>query len=53
MEYKKKYIAKGMEGMSGVESHKFDSEQEAIEWAYDVSYYGTWAIVPVIEFIND
>ena len=31
---------------------EFDTEEEAIEWAYKESYYSRWMIIPIITF-ND
>ena len=52
MEYKKKYIARSMGGWF-IDSPRFDTEIEAIEWAYEKEPKADWMIVPVIEFIND
>lgn len=30
----------------------FDTEDEAIKWAYDENEWGNWMIVPVIKFDN-
>ena len=30
----------------------FDTEEDAINWAYKESPYSTWIILPVISFIN-
>lgn len=31
----------------------FDTEEEAINWAYNEDKYSTWSILPIINFIND
>lgn len=32
---------------------EFDTEQEAIEWAYKENKYGRWLILPLIRFQNE
>lgn len=31
---------------------EFDTEQEAIEWAYEQNSYATWLILPIVKFEN-